>query len=66
MLDWARRARASLARSVGEYLTEEGRDVPPAAELEVFLSDVDRIREDVDRAESRLALLERRLAGRAA
>ena len=65
VLDWARRARDSLARNVGEYLTEEGRDVLSAAELEVFLGDVDRIREDVDRAESRLALLERRLAARA-
>jgi len=57
-VDFARRARDSFARNLGEYLTEESRDLLPAAELEVFLGEVDRIREDVDRAESRLALLE--------
>ncbi len=61
---WARRARDSLARNVGEYLTEEGRDVLSAAELEVFHGEVDRMREDVDRAESRLQLLERGLKRR--
>jgi ubiquinone biosynthesis protein UbiJ len=60
-LEFARRARDSFARNVGEYLTEESRDLLPAAELEVFLGDVDRIREDVDRAESRLAQIERQL-----
>jgi ubiquinone biosynthesis protein UbiJ len=59
---WARRARDSLARDVGEYLNEEGRDLVPAAELEVFLGEVDRIRDDTERAESRIALLERSLA----
>jgi len=61
-LEWGRRAVDSLARNVGEYLTEEGRDLVPEAELEVFHSGVDRIREDVDRAEARLALASARLA----
>jgi ubiquinone biosynthesis protein UbiJ len=62
---FAARARDSLARSLGEYLTEERRELVPRAELEALLGDVDRVREDVDRAEARLALLERARAARA-
>jgi ubiquinone biosynthesis protein UbiJ len=61
VLQWGRQAADSLARNVGEYLQEEGRDVPARAELEIFLEGVDRVREDVDRAEARLRLLEARL-----
>ncbi|HXQ63387.1 MAG TPA: SCP2 sterol-binding domain-containing protein [Steroidobacteraceae bacterium] len=59
-LGWAGRARDTFARSLGEYLTEESRDLVPRAELDVLLGDIDRIREDLDRAEVRLGLLERR------
>jgi ubiquinone biosynthesis accessory factor UbiJ len=61
VLQWGRQAADSLARNVGEYLQEEGRDVPARAELEIFLEGVDRIREDVDRADARLRILETRL-----
>ena len=61
VLQWGRQAADSFARNVGEYLQEEGRDVPARAELEIFLEGVDRVREDVDRAEARLRLLETRL-----
>jgi ubiquinone biosynthesis protein UbiJ len=61
VLQWGRQAADSFARNVGEYLQEEGRDVPARAELEIFLEGVDRAREDVDRAEARLRLLETRL-----
>ena len=60
-LEWGRRAAASFARNAGEYLTEEGRDLVPAAELDAFHSGIDAIREDVDRAEARLALAAARL-----
>lgn len=60
-LAWGRRAVDSLARNAGEYLTEEGRDLVPRAELESFHAGVDRIRDDVDRAEARLALSAARL-----
>jgi len=62
MLDWSRRAANAFARNVGEFLTEEGRDLVPRAELDGWLGDVDRVREDVDRAEARLSLLAARLA----
>ncbi|MEI8258256.1 MAG: SCP2 sterol-binding domain-containing protein [Deltaproteobacteria bacterium] len=63
--DWGRRAARSLLRSSSEYLTEEGRDLVPRAELDAFLGDVDGIREDVDRAEARLQLIEARLGRKA-
>ena len=59
---WGRRAADSLARNGAEYLTEEARDLVPRAELDVLLGDIDRIRDDVDRAGARIALLEARRA----
>jgi ubiquinone biosynthesis accessory factor UbiJ len=61
VFEWGRQAADSLARNVGEYLQEEGRDVPARAELEHFLNGIDRLREDVDRADARVKLLETRL-----
>ena len=66
VLDFGRRTARSLAGSVSEYLQEEGRDVPNRTELEEFLAGVDRIRDDVERAEARLARLEARGRSRAA
>ena len=66
VLDFGRRTARSLAGSVSEYLQEEGRDVPTRTELEEFLAGVDRTRDDVERAEARLARLEARAGTRAA
>ena len=63
-LEWGRKAGSSLAANVAEYLQEEGRDLPTRTEVEEFLSGVDRLRDDADRLEARLARLESR--GRAA
>jgi ubiquinone biosynthesis protein UbiJ len=60
-LEWGRRAAASFARNAGEFLTEEGRDLVPAPELDAFHSRIDAIREDVDRAEARLSLAAARI-----
>ena len=64
-LDFGRRAFATLALNVGEYLTEESRDLPARAEVEAWLEGVDRLREDVDRLEARIRQVElaRRGAG---
>ena len=59
---FARRARDTLLQNVAEYLQEEGRDVPSRTEAEEFLQGVDRLRDDVDRLEARLKLLEKRQA----
>jgi ubiquinone biosynthesis accessory factor UbiJ len=62
-LGWLGKARASLARNVGEFLTEESRDLVARAELDSFLADVDVLRDDLERTAARLALLERKLGG---
>jgi ubiquinone biosynthesis protein UbiJ len=54
LLDFGRRAADSLATSAAEYLQEEGRDVPVRPEVEEFLREVDRLRDDVERFEARL------------
>jgi ubiquinone biosynthesis protein UbiJ len=54
-----RRLFSSLARSTGDYLVEEGRDVVGRLELNAFNEDVDRLRDDVARLEARLDRLSR-------
>ncbi len=58
-------AGRKLAETAAEYLTEEGRDVVPQAELNAFHEDVDVLRDDVERLAATLARL-RRDAGLAA
>lgn len=65
-LDFGRKAGRSLAGNVSEYLQEEGRDLPTRTEVEEFLADVDRLRDDAERLEVRLARLESRGAAPAA
>ena len=60
MFDFGRRSAETFASNVAEYLQEEGRDAPARLEVEEFMSGVDRLREDLDRAEARLRLLEQR------
>jgi ubiquinone biosynthesis protein UbiJ len=61
-LGFARRAADTFTQNVSEYLQEEGRDVPSRTEAQEFLVGVDTLRDDVDRLEARLALLERKRA----
>jgi len=51
-------AAATLARSAGRYATAEQALVPDRARLEAWAESVDRLREDVDRLEARVGLLE--------
>jgi ubiquinone biosynthesis protein UbiJ len=60
VLDFGRRAGTTFTQNVGEYLQEEGRDLPTRPEMNEFLEAVDRLRDDVERAEAKLVLLERR------
>jgi ubiquinone biosynthesis protein UbiJ len=59
--DFSLRTAESLSRSVGEYFTEERRTLPTRMEVEEFFSDVDRVTNDVERAEARVARLQERL-----
>ena len=59
--DWSLRTAESVSRSVGEYLTEERRTLPTRTEVQEFYQDVDRVTNDVERAEARLNSLKDRL-----
>ena len=59
--DWGARTAESLSRSIGEYLTEERRTLPTRTEAEEFFAGVDRVANDVERAEARLTRLKDRL-----
>lgn len=56
-LGWSRKAAGTTARNIAEYLAHETRDVVSRREAEPFLADVDRLREDVDRLQARVAML---------
>jgi ubiquinone biosynthesis accessory factor UbiJ len=58
LLAFGKRAADTFAQNVAEYLQEEGRDLPARAEADEFHAEVDRLRDDVERLEARLALLQ--------
>lgn len=64
-LSFGRRSTDTAIRNAAEYFAHETRDLVPRAEAEVFLEDVDRLREDVDRAAARLDSILDRLTPRA-
>ena len=57
---WSRRTAQDIPRNLGETLSEEWRIIAPPLALAAFCEDVDRLRDDTDRLEARLNLLERR------
>jgi ubiquinone biosynthesis protein UbiJ len=57
---WLDRAARALRADTAEFLQEESRAVPAALEAQAFYADVERLRDDVERAAARLARLERR------
>lgn len=54
-----RRGLQRFEQSGAEFLTEESRDLVPAAELEAWMTEVDALALGVDRLEARLRRLER-------
>lgn len=62
---WARRTGRAFERNLGEYLQEESPNLVPPPLARQFLAEVDRVRDDVERAERRIEMLERRLGKRA-
>lgn len=57
VLDFGRRSASTAVQNAAEYFAHETRDLVPRAEAEVFLGEVDQLREDVDRAAARLGAL---------
>lgn len=58
---FGKRAADTLAMNIGEYLQEEGRDVPTRVELDEFTAGVEALNKAVTRIDERLAQLENRL-----
>ncbi len=57
---WGRQAAETGLANVAEYLGHERADLVPRAEGEQFLRGVDALREDLDRLQARVELLQRR------
>lgn len=57
---WLRRAASALRMNTAEYLQEERRVLPASLEAQAFYGDVEKLRDDVERAAARLSRLERR------
>jgi ubiquinone biosynthesis protein UbiJ len=57
---WFARAGDALRMNTAEYLQEESRAMPAPLEAHAFYDDVERLRDDVERAAARLTRLERR------
>ena len=57
---WLTRAAGALRMNTTEYLQEESRAMPASLEADAFYSDVERLRDDVERTAARLARLGRR------
>ena len=56
---WAVETRDTMQQNVSEYLSEESRAVPTQYEADAFRDDVEQLRDAVDRAEARVARLEK-------
>jgi ubiquinone biosynthesis protein UbiJ len=55
---WLQRAGAALRMNTAEYLQEESRAVPAPLAAQAFYSDVEQLRDDVERLAARLQRLE--------
>ncbi|MGC3982743.1 MAG: SCP2 sterol-binding domain-containing protein [Steroidobacteraceae bacterium] len=62
LLGFGHRVGSTLLQNVGEYLSEESRDVPSKTEADEFNHDVDVLRDDAERFAARLSALERKTA----
>lgn len=58
LLRWGGDVAQSMGRSTGEFLTEERHLLPTRNEVNEFAAEVERLRDDVERAEARLMNLE--------
>lgn len=56
-LGWSRASVRAFAQDAAEFLSEEGRDLVPRAQLDGFLDEVDALRERAERLEARLRRL---------
>jgi ubiquinone biosynthesis protein UbiJ len=52
--DWTFKALDALTADTAEYLTEEGRVLPTRYEADALFTDIERLRDDVERTEARI------------
>jgi ubiquinone biosynthesis protein UbiJ len=57
---WTHKAATTTAQNLAEYFGHERQDLVPRNEGDQFLRGVDALREDVDRLDARIALLDQR------
>jgi ubiquinone biosynthesis accessory factor UbiJ len=57
---WTRNAASTTVRNAAEYFAHERQHIVPRAEADQFLKGVDILRENVDRLEARIQLLDRK------
>lgn len=62
VIAFGRRSTDTAVRNAAEFFAHETGDLVPRAEGEAFFSEVDRLREDVDRAAARIEAMLARLA----
>ncbi|NNF40583.1 MAG: sterol-binding protein [Woeseiaceae bacterium] len=55
--NWSRSARATMGANIREYLQEESRELPSRYEVERFTTEVNTLRDDVERLAQRLQRL---------
>lgn len=56
--DWSKESIETFRLNAAEFLQEETRDLPAKAEMDIFCQQVDELRTDFDRLQSRLARLD--------
>jgi ubiquinone biosynthesis protein UbiJ len=59
--DWSKESIETFRLNASEYLQEETRDLPTAPEMDIFYAQVDELRTDFDRLQSRVERLENKL-----
>lgn len=60
---WGSKAGRAIEQNMAEYLQEEAPTLVPPALARSFIAEVDRIRDDVERAERRISRLEKKRSG---
>ena len=59
--DWSKESVETFRLNASEFLQEETRDLPAGAEVDIFYAQVDELRTDFDRLQSRVERLENAL-----
>jgi len=60
--NWSQNTLSTLTMNTTEFLHEESKDLPPATEINIYYRQIDKLRSDFDRLNSRIIRLENLLA----